>query len=91
MEEMVTIPKRIAEAAAALLDLAGNEFSNHGCNDLDPKIAAMFTRADGIAYHTWNGDPEEAHNIDMDWLAMSYCEQVLRGTIKQPTTQPVER
>jgi len=48
--------------AGRLLQMASDEFSNHGCNDFDlvgdggmlAKEAKEFRRA----YHDWNGDPE---------------------------------
>lgn len=50
--------------AAKLLELASEQFANNGCNNFDlvkeggmsTKEAYEFVRA----YHSWNGDPEEA-------------------------------
>jgi hypothetical protein len=56
---MTHLEKRLA---ANLLNLAADEFSNHGCNDFDlfkfmtPEEALDLQRA----MHAWNGDPEEA-------------------------------
>lgn len=50
---------------AALLEMASNEFSNHGSNDMDKALlnAIGFTDEEKLAlareFHEWNGDLEE--------------------------------
>jgi hypothetical protein len=61
---------------AALLEMAADEFGNHGCNDMDRKLLDKigFTEEEKIAlgrqYHEYNGDPEEAFGTvkDFDWI-----------------------
>ena len=49
--------------AAKMLDLASDEFSNHGCNDVEDSVYEGWTieerRAFVKEFHEWNGDPEE--------------------------------
>lgn len=70
---------------AALLDLASDEFANHGCNDLSEELEALFTQEEWDAmnkeYHEWNGDPEEfipGIILSYDWLWMSWMAEKLR-------------
>lgn len=44
---------------ARLLQMAADQFSNHGCNDFDLPDSDE-ARELIHAYHEWNGDPEEA-------------------------------
>lgn len=63
---------------AVLLELAAEEFANHGCNDFDlhehmsPQEALDFQKR----MHEWNGDPEEAPTDCGRWaqdhFVMSY-------------------
>ena len=59
--------KKEQELAAYLLKLASNQFSNHGCNDVDKKAYEEWTieeRQQFVKeYHEWNGDPEEYNQI----------------------------
>ena len=59
-------PKEL-RLAAALLDMSSNEFSNHGCNDIQKSLLREFTTEEllqlGRDYGEYNGDPEEEHNI----------------------------
>ena len=54
---------------AKLLDLASNQFSRHGCNDLSESVYEGWSIEDKKKfvreYHEWNGDPEE---FDEDFL-----------------------
>ncbi len=52
---------------SALLELASDQFSNHGCNDFD--LAAILPNVEDRRelmrkYHEHNGDPEE---FDPEW------------------------
>lgn len=69
--------------AAQLLDIAGNEFANHGCNDfeLPDFMSADNRRALDVEYHAWNGDPEEGGDdsrYSNDSALMSFLAAVLR-------------
>ena len=46
---------------ADLLEMASDDFSNHGCNDLDLSKYMQPLEINALvkAYHEWNGDPEE--------------------------------
>jgi hypothetical protein len=61
--------KREKVLAARMLDMAGGEFGNRGCNDLDESVYEGWTKrqrqAFVKAYHEWNGDPEE---YNPEWL-----------------------
>lgn len=74
---------------AALMELAANQFSNNGCNDLD--LRQFFPRVEDRRelmkeYHEWNGDPHEYDpNADyntandaamMSWIASQIEERV---------------
>jgi len=74
--------------AAALLDLASEQFSNHGCNDFriseHVDMTADEMRALDLAMHVWNGDPHEHdpnadHDYQSDFFLMSYLAAKLRG------------
>lgn len=75
---------------AALLDMAGDEFSNHGCNDLQKDIVGLLDSHDKdalqLAYHVWNGDPEDyspGRFFEQDWIWMNYFADVLRQEADQ--------
>ena len=46
-----------------LLGIAGDKFSNHGCNDLGEDFWKGISTEEKLSlykeYHEWNGDPEE--------------------------------
>lgn len=61
--------------AARLLRLASDQFSNHGCNDIDDDLLKDWTDEEKLklsqSYHDWNGDPEEGEDeISEDWILM---------------------
>jgi hypothetical protein len=69
--------------AAQLLEMASEEFGNHGCNDWDfPK---GWTKEEKIAfckeYHEWNGDPEDFDPNFLhlpDYAVMSFMADKLK-------------
>lgn len=70
---------------AALLELAGEQFSNHGCNDLPEEVVNLLTPLDReylqLAWHKWNGDISEYEKdcfFTLDWLWMQYFADLLR-------------
>jgi hypothetical protein len=88
-----TAAKRL-RMAAFWLRRAADEFSNHGCNDLDEETIAAFRLTDeeketfAADYSKWNGDPENLRTIGclgddsmMDFLA-DELEQVAAALAK---------
>ena len=85
--------KNEMKLAAALLDMAADQFSNHGCNDFDlrqhglslPEIRDLVAE-----YHAWNGDPEEVDRYTDrglpfalgDFSVMRLMAGKLRGEVK---------
>ena len=55
--------------AADLLELASEEFANHGCNDLPEHFLNGWTTEEkqlfAKEYHEWNGDPDEYNPEDL--------------------------
>lgn len=73
---------------AALLRLASDRFSNHGCSDLGEDIENLLTKNQWNTlrkeYHEHNGDPEEyVENqiLSYDWLWMSYMAHKLEQDV----------
>ncbi len=84
----MTLTDKEAKIVAALLDMAGDKFGHHGCNDfLLSSCVDMIDdekRALDLAMHEDNGDPEEHEpDQDHDWQAdfclMHYFASRLRG------------
>jgi len=79
-----------AKFIAILLDMAKDEFANHGCNDLSDELRNFFTKEEqdklNRDMHNWNGDPEEYRRgeplMNYDWLWMSFFAGKLRGEIR---------
>ena len=72
------------ELASKLLEYASDEFSNHGCNDIDKSFWKGWTKKDKQLfvkeYHDWNGDPEEYDEKCLylsDWAVMSFLADKL--------------
>jgi hypothetical protein len=77
-------------AAGELLDLAADEFANHGCNDLDSSFWKGWTEEEKRefykSYHEWNGDPEEFRedaplNYLGDSAIMAFLSAKLKGDV----------
>lgn len=51
------------QLAAYFLDLAAEEFSNHGCNDVEEEVWKDWTKEERQKfvkeYHEWNHEPQE--------------------------------
>ena len=60
---MKNISKKELALAAKMLELASDQFSNHGCNDVDENVYDGWTLEERQQFvkefHEWNGDPEE--------------------------------
>lgn len=66
--------------AADLLDMAGDEFGNHGCNDWEPNLNEAEDEAFAVLAWVHNGKPkdEEPHPVRADFVAMYTCARELR-------------
>lgn len=80
--------------AAKLLELASEEFSNHGCNDLPDEFLFGWTHEELIQldkdYHTKNGDPDEHDPNNLlffDDGLMWYLAQELKKEAESNETQ----
>jgi hypothetical protein len=73
---------------AQCLELAGEAFSNHGCNDIEARFWAE-AEVNGSDMHTllremqeWNGDNEHPHPAQVgsigDWMLMGFFAAKLR-------------
>ncbi len=78
-------PKELA-LAGRLLELASQEFSNHGCNDLSKEVWGDLTKEERqsiiMEYYLTNGEPEEAdENRDdiEDWVLMLHLANQLKA------------
>lgn len=76
--------KREKLLTAKMLDLADEEFGNHGCNDVDEDVWDGWTigqrRKFMKEFHYWNGDPEEydKDSLDLpDFCLMSFLSAKL--------------
>lgn len=76
--------KQILSLASKMLELASNEFVNHGCNDLDEEVTNLIADEKTICedIKKWNGDPEcewpEGVNLVSDHALMSYLAHKLK-------------
>lgn len=62
--------KNEKDLAALMLELASDEFSNHGCNDVDNRVWERWTTEERKAfvkeYYKYNGDPDEYDERDLE-------------------------
>lgn len=57
--------ERLFELAAKLLDIAGDKFGNHGCNDFKlPGWSPSERRQLAIDYQRYNGDAAEVERLE---------------------------
>lgn len=80
--------KRLYELTSYFLKIAGDEFSNHSCNDIDNEIWKDWTIEEKLKFltefHEWNGtteeyeeDPEDTFITDwqiFDFLSNKFSE-----------------
>lgn len=73
------------ELAAKMLELASDQFSNHGCNDVEDSVYEGWTQDERKQFvkefHEWNGDPEEYSETFLhlgDWAIMSFLAHKLK-------------
>lgn len=76
--------KQELELAANLLELASDEFSNHGCNDF--RLPDSWTQEECDEFMKsmakWNGDLENytpGRRTTMDWYVMAYLSSRLKS------------
>ena len=76
--------------AAKVLDIADEEFSHYGCNDLEESVYdgwSLEERQEFVKeFHNWNGDPEE-YDEDMldlpDFAVMAFLSHKLTESISK--------
>lgn len=75
--------KQILLLAARMLEIASDEFSNHGCNDLDDETINLITDESNLCkeIEKWNGDDGYPPNIKCipDWMLMRFLKDKLKG------------
>jgi hypothetical protein len=73
--------------AAKLLDLAADEFENHGCNEIDFSEILGAEERKEFALLAWieNGSPEndKPRDVTQDWWAMRVMAGLLRKQAEQ--------
>lgn len=74
------------QLAAKMLELASEQFSNHGCNDVEDSVYDGWTLEERKQFvkefHDWNGDPEDYNETFLhlsDSTIMSYLASKLKG------------
>lgn len=64
--------QNVLNMISKLLEMAGDKFSNHGCNDLPDDFFEGMDKDDikelYQEYHNWNGDPEEYESDKLGYL-----------------------
>lgn len=76
-----------------LLDRAGNEFSNHGCNDFHLIKDAGLTGEEVPALvakmrETFPGDEIDEKVYQMDWLLFAFFEKRCRDALAERESEP---
>ena len=79
------------EFLSRLLEMASDEFSNHGCNDVPDDMLNIFTDTEKKSlikeYQKYNNDPDTTEDSELlledfdctpDWAWMSFFAQKLR-------------
>lgn len=72
--------RKLDKMAAELLEMASEEFSNHGCNDLSADFIKEIGLTDEeklqivIEYYEWNGDFEEAKKYG--WITAKHFDAI---------------
>lgn len=81
--------------AADLLEMADNEFGNHGCNDF-PLPNTVESRLLAVQMAEWNGSPEDLPNLSRpliyfaDFALMGFFSGQLKWEAEHPTALQVE-
>lgn len=72
--------RKLDKMASLLLDMAAEEFSNHGCNDLGSDFIKAIGLTDEeklqvvIEFYEWNGDLEEAKKYG--WVTAKHFDHL---------------
>ncbi len=76
--------KQLLLLAAKLLDLSSDEFSNHGCNDLDKEIISSLKGEDELCedISKWMGDPDLNISHIPDWMLMRYISNKFKEEVE---------
>lgn len=78
--------KHLNSMISKLLEMAGDKFSNHGCNDLPKDFYNGMSETDIKQlykdYHEWNGDLED-YNGDVGYLGDDSLMNFLSEYIKE--------
>ena len=75
----------IMNFVSKLLEIASNQFCNHGCNDLSNDFWEGVSKEEKKllykGYHTWNGDLEDYNPEQTDYLGdaalMAYFSEII--------------
>lgn len=83
MSELTLAEKKLA---SKLLELAGDSYANHGCNDFDLTFLSLEERREILKkYEEWNGSPEEydENHVDVfvDSSLMDYMSHRLKESL----------
>lgn len=81
--------QNVLNMVSKLLEMAGDEFCNHGCNDLPEDFFEGMSKEDVQElyreYHNWNGDPEEYDPEQLGYLGddslMSFFSEYIKTKI----------
>ena len=75
--------KQILLLASKMLELASDQFSNHGCNDLDSETLELITDEKKLCddVREWNGDDEWPEKAS--WIGDSSLMQYLSDKLKE--------
>lgn len=72
--------EKVRRLASELLEVAADQFSNHGCGDLEKP--SYFTKAEwkqlAVDYEKWNSGGEDDAGPLADWVAMTWCGILLK-------------
>jgi len=72
---------------AKLLEMASDDFDNHGCNDLYDDFWEGVSEEEKQdlykEYHEWNGDPEEYDPNHVDYLGDSSLMRYFSEKLKE--------
>jgi len=72
--------------AAKMLELAENEFTNHGCNDLDEDVLEVAKELNEKEFcnefRIWNGNPDEDYPQNFDQIGDSSLMHFLADKLK---------
>ena len=78
--------------ASRLLAMAGDTFSNHGCNDLSEEFWESVSQEEAQAlykaWHIWNGDLEDYDPNNLGYLGEAHLMAFLSDALKQHQPEP---